>query len=184
MKLSKIALAAALVFGINSVATAENETPAPKVSSTKGEIQLKGEIVNSACGLAASSSPVIVDFSEIPTSALANQQKAGNIKKDIELQDCDTTVAKTATVSYTPSVVNAVNKDLASFVSGNASGAGIGLMDAGSKAVKWNTATTPVQLINGVSKIPFVAYVQAESADAKVTPGEFQTVINFQVDYQ
>ncbi|TFT41326.1 type 1 fimbrial protein, partial [Proteus mirabilis] len=110
MKLSKIALAAALVFGINSVATAENETPAPKVSSTKGEIQLKGEIVNSACGLAASSSPVIVDFSEIPTSALANQQKAGNIKKDIELQDCDTTVAKTATVSYTPSVVNAVNK--------------------------------------------------------------------------
>ncbi|WP_368902577.1 fimbrial protein, partial [Proteus mirabilis] len=95
MKLSKIALAAALVFGINSVATAENETPAPKVSSTKGEIQLKGEIVNSACGLAASSSPVIVDFSEIPTSALANQQKAGNIKKDIELQDCDTTVAKT-----------------------------------------------------------------------------------------
>lgn len=41
MKLSKIALAAALVFGINSVATAENETPAPKVSSTKGEIQLK-----------------------------------------------------------------------------------------------------------------------------------------------
>ncbi len=117
-------------------------------------------------------------------STEANQQKAGNIKKDIELQDCDTTVAKTATVSYTPSVVNAVNKDLASFVSGNASGAGIGLMDAGSKAVKWNTATTPVQLINGVSKIPFVAYVQAESADAKVTPGEFQAVINFQVDYQ
>lgn len=183
MKLSKIALAAALVFGINSVATAENETPAPKVSSTKGEIQLKGEIVNSACGLAASSSPVIVDFSEIPTSALANLQKQ-EISKDIELQDCDTTVAKTATVSYTPSVVNAVNKDLASFVSGNASGAGIGLMDAGSKAVKWNTATTPVQLINGVSKIPFVAYVQAESADAKVTPGEFQAVINFQVDYQ
>lgn len=138
MKLSKIALAAALVFGINSVATAENETPAPKVSSTKGEIQLKGEIVNSACGLAASSSPVIVDFSEIPTSALANQQKAGNIKKDIELQDCDTTVAKTATVSYTPSVVNAVNKDLASFVSGNASGAGIGLMDAGMQLHQYN----------------------------------------------
>ncbi len=57
-------------------------------------------------------------------------------------------------------------------------------MRVGSKAVKWNTATTPVQLINGVSKIPFVAYVQAESADAKVTPGEFQAVINFQVDYQ
>ncbi|QHP77117.1 type 1 fimbrial protein [Proteus vulgaris] len=178
MKLSKIALAAALVFGINSVATAE--TPAPKVGATKGEIQLKGEIVNSACGLAASSSPVIVDFSEIPTSALANMQKAGNVKKDIELQDCDTTVAKTATVSYTPSVVNATNKDLASFVSGS----GIGLMDAGSKSVKWNTATTPVQLVNGVSKIPFVAYVQAESADATVTPGEFQAVINFQVDYQ
>lgn len=182
MKLSKIALAAALVFGINSVATAETSTP--KIGATKGEIQLKGEIVNSACGLAASSSPVIVDFSEIPTSALANMQKAGNVKKDIELQDCDTTVAKTATVSYTPSVVNATNKDLASFVSGSASGAGIGLMDAGSKSVKWNTATTPVQLINGVSKIPFVAYVQAESADAAVTPGEFQAVINFQVDYQ
>lgn len=111
-------------------------------------------------------------------------QKAGNVKKDIELQDCDTTVAKTATVSYTPSVVNATNKDLASFVSGSASGAGIGLMDAGSKSVKWNTATTPVQLVNGVSKIPFVAYVQAESAEATVTPGEFQAVINFQVDYQ
>ena len=52
---------------------------------------------------------------EIPTSALANQQKQEISKKDIELQDCDTTVAKTATVSYTPSVVNAVNKDLALF---------------------------------------------------------------------
>lgn len=183
MKLSKIALAAALVFGINAVATAET-TPAPKIGSTKGEIHLKGEIVNSACGLAASSSPVIVDFSEIPTSALANSQRAGNIKKDIELQDCDATVAKTATVSYTPSTINPANNNLAAFVSGTATGAGIGLLDSASQPVKWNTATTPVQVTQGATKIPFVAYLQAESAKSIVNPGEFQATINFQVDYQ
>ncbi len=61
--------------------------------------------MNSACGLSEESSPVKVNLYQIPVSNL-KMVSAGNIKKDIVLQGCDTTVAQTATVTYTPSTIN------------------------------------------------------------------------------
>jgi len=151
---------------------------------TQGEIQLKGELVNSACGLSPNSSPVQVDFGQIPVSALANGQRAGNVQQNIELQDCDTTVAKTATVTYTPTSVNPNDSSLAAFTSGSADGAGIGLRDSANADVVWGKKMAQVNLVDGTNKIPFVAYLKADNASSTVTPGAFQSTINFQVDYQ
>lgn len=151
---------------------------------TNGQILLTGELVNAACGLAPNSSPVQVDFGQITTASLKDGKHAGNVQKSIELQGCDTTVAKTATVTYTPNTLVPDNKKLAAFTSGTASGAGIGLKDNGSQDVEWGKASTPVNLVNGETKIPFVAYIQASNASAVVVPGAFQSAINFQIDYQ
>lgn len=106
------------------------------------------------------------------------------MRKNIELQGCDTTVAKTATVTYMPNTIDPANAKLAAFTAGTASGAGIGLKDNGNQDVVWGTASAKVNLVDGETKIPFVAYVQAESATAEVVPGAFQSAINFQIDYQ
>ncbi|MTD28827.1 fimbrial protein [Erwinia sorbitola] len=183
MKLNSVLIAAALVSAtMMPTAVIAADPPVEVISPTNGEIQFKGELVNSACGLAPSSTPVMVDFGQITTSRLKNKQHVGNVQKNIELQHCDITVAKTATVTYTPNTVDAKDATLAAFTSGTASGAGIGLTSA-NQPVIWGQASTPVSLTEGSSNISFVAYVK-ENGDTKVNPGTFQSSINFRIDYQ
>ncbi|BDH44589.1 major fimbrial subunit PmfA [Salmonella enterica subsp. enterica serovar Choleraesuis] len=182
MKLNKVAVAMAFtaVLSTGSVLAAD---PAPAPATTNGSIELQGELVNTACGLAPNSSPVSVDFGQVPVSALKDG-KIKDVQKNIELQDCDTTVAKSAVVSYTPTSTNPNDTTLAAFTSGTASGAGIGLKDSASQDVKWGQKTTPVTLVNGTNKIPFVAFLKADNDTNTVTAGTFQSTINFQIDYQ
>lgn len=180
MKLNKFLMAA----GVASLTFVSTAFAAYTGSPTTGEIQFQGSLVNAACGLAPNSSPLTVDFGEITTSSLKDSAHAGNIQKNIELQGCDTTVAKTATVTYNPNTINPNDATLAAFTSGTANGAGIGMTDNGNKNVVWGQASTPVQLVNGATKIPFVAYLKADSASGPVSPGAFQSSINFQIDYQ
>jgi len=183
MKLNKVAMAVALTAALGSMSALAAVT-----DTTSGVIELQGELVNSACGLAPSSSPVSIDFKQVPVSLLQSGGQATE-SKNIELQYCDTTVAKSAVVSYTPTSVNPVDATLAAFTSGSASGAGIMLKDSASKAVTWGDATTPVALVNGKSIIPFVAILKAEAkseggAEPVVTAGDFKSTINFTIAYQ
>lgn len=184
MKINSIFIVAALSSSaFISTAVFAVDPPPAVIASSNGEIQFKGELVNSACGLAAASSPVLVDFGQITTSSLKNKQPNGNVQKNIELQHCDTTVAKTATITYTPNTVDVKDATLAAFTSGTASGAGIGLTSNGNQPVKWGEASAPVNLLDGTSNISFIAYVKA-NGDENVNPGTFQSSINFRIDYQ
>lgn len=178
MKLNKVAMAIALTAALGSMSALAD--------TTTGVIEIQGELVNTACGLAPSSSPVTVDFGQVPVSLLQGGGQATETK-NIELQYCDTTIAKTATVSYTPTSVNPNDASLAAFTSGSASGAGIALKDSASQDVTWGAQTTPVTLVDGNNIIPFVAVLKAENATGStttVTAGAFQSTINFTIAYQ
>lgn len=181
MKLNKVAMAVALTAVLGSMSALAD--------STHGQIELEGVLVNTACGLAPSSSPVTVDFGEVPVSLLVGGGQATETK-NIELQYCDTTIASSAIVTYTPTSVNPNDATLAAFTSGSASGAGISLKDSASQTVTWGAQTTPVTLVDGANTIPFVAVLKAEAQAAGVTtapvvtPGAFQSTINFTIDYQ
>lgn len=60
MKLNKVAMAVALTAALGSMSALAD--------TTNGQIELQGELVNTACGLAPSSSPVTVDFGQVPVS--------------------------------------------------------------------------------------------------------------------
>jgi len=175
MKLNKVAMAVALTAALGSMSALAD--------TTNGQIELQGELVNTACGLAPSSSPVTVDFGQVPVSLLQGGGQATETK-NIELQYCDTTIASSAVVSYTPTSVNPNDPTLAAFTSGSASGAGIGLKDSASQTVTWGAQTTPVTLVDGTNTIPFVAFLKAESGTPTVTAGAFQSTINFTIEYQ
>ncbi len=68
MKMKNVAVACALMAGMTLTAT--SSYAAKSVDPTNGKIQFSGTLVNSACGLAPESSPVQVNFGEIPTSQL------------------------------------------------------------------------------------------------------------------
>jgi len=182
MNMKNVAVACALMAGMTMTAT--SAFAAKNVDPTNGKIQFSGTLVNSACGLAPESSPVQVNFGEIPTSQLKDNQHAGTKHAKIMLQGCDTTVAKTATVTYTPATIDPDNAALAAFTSGTAHGAGIGMIDSGNQDVKWGEAASQVNIANGKTDIDFVAYLQANNASDTVTPGDFESTVNFQIDYQ
>ncbi|WP_075181465.1 fimbrial protein [Pantoea sp. 1.19] len=164
--------------------------------TTSGQIKFEGELVNTACGLSANSSPVSVNFYQVPVSALKNGARAASVQKNIELQYCDTTVAQSAVVTYNPTSQNSVDNSLAAFTSGTASGAGIGLLDSANQEVQWGQATAAVRLKDGTNAIPFVAFLRAEKTTtssegsdpvvsySNVTAGSFQSTINFEIAYQ
>lgn len=141
MKMKNVAVACALMAGM--AFTASSAYAAKNVEPTNGKIHFTGSLVNSACGLAPESSPVQVNFGEIPTSQLKDNQRAGVKHAKIVLQGCDTTVAKTATVTYTPATIDSDNNALAAFTSGTAKGAGIGMVDSGNQT--WNGAKPPLR---------------------------------------
>ncbi|WP_058910662.1 fimbrial protein [Entomohabitans teleogrylli] len=173
MKLNKVAMAVAITAALGSMSVLADVTT--------GQIEFSGELVNTACGLAPSSSPVQVDFGQVPVSYLQNGNQATEAK-NIELQYCDTTVATSAIVSYSPTSVNPNDATLAAFTSGSASGAGIGLKDSASQTVTWGTPTTAVTLVDGSNAIPFVAFLKADGGT--LAAGSFQSTINFTIDYQ
>ncbi|WP_436858126.1 fimbrial protein [Citrobacter tructae] len=176
MKMNKVAIAVAFTAALGSMSVLAD--------TTNGQIEFQGELVNTACGLAPGSSPVTVDFGQVPVSALANGARAGNVHQNIELQHCDTTVATSAVVAYNPTSINPADATLAAFTSGTASGAGIGLRDSASQDVVWGQGTTAVQLVNGTNTIPFVAYLKADNAANTVMAGAFQSTVNFEITYQ
>lgn len=179
MKLNKVAMAVALTAALGSVSV----MAADDLGTTTGQIELQGSLVTTPCGLAPESSPVTVDFGEIPIHQVTGSSRADKAA-DIVLQYCDSTIASTATVTYNPTSIDPNNAALAAFTSGTAKGAGIGLVDSGNQDVKWGEATTAVQLVDGTNKIPFVAFVQADSDAAAPTAGSFQSTINFSIAYQ
>ncbi len=178
MKLNKVAMAVAFTAALGSASVLAAE------GTTNGVIELSGELVSTPCGLAVESSPVVVDFGQRPIHEFANQARVGNVQKSIVLQDCDATVAGSAVVTYTPTSVDPANDALAAFTSGTATGAGIGLVDSGNQLVKWGEATTAVKLVDGKNTIPFVAFLQADTATTEPTAGDFQSTINFSIAYQ
>lgn len=186
MKMKKIAAACLAIAGmtfISAFANAEGETAQTKLTPTNGKIEFTGSLVSSACGLAPESSPVKINFGEIPTSQLTGSERVGSQHAKIVLQGCDATIAKTATVTYTPSTADTTMKTLAAIVSDTAKGVGIGLVDSGNQDVTWGEQTSPVQVTDGNTNIDFVAYLQND-ASGEVTPGAFTSTINFQIDYQ
>lgn len=174
----------ALVLALATSAVSMATMAATAVTPTTGTIEFQGELVNSACGLSPNSSPVKVDFGQVPTSLFKKDTRVNPVHQNIELQDCDTTVATHATVTYTPTTIDVTDNTLAAFTSGSAKGVGIGLSDSGNQDVTWGQASAQVNLKDGTNMIPFVAYLKADNASAAVTPGEFQSTINFQIDYQ
>ncbi|WP_241608185.1 fimbrial protein [Rosenbergiella epipactidis] len=181
----KLTLGVAIVaLTFSHAALADGETPTDNTNvPTTGKIHFSGELVASTCGLKPGQDPIEVEFGQIPVGSLTPDTHVALTEKNIELQGCDTTTLKHATVTYTPAQNEEANSSLAAFTTGDAYGAGIGLLAHDGKAVTWGEATSATNLVDGDNSIPFKAYVQRVAKDITPTPGQFESTINFQIDY-
>jgi major type 1 subunit fimbrin (pilin) len=151
-----------------------------------GTVHFKGEVVNAGCAIDAGSMDQTVPMGQVRSATLATPGSTGTaVGFNIQLNDCDTTVATKASVAFTGTAINSTNNTvlaLQSSAAGSATNVGVQILDrTGSPLVldgaTFSAATT---LNNGTNVIPFQARYYAIAA---ATAGTANADATFKVQY-
>lgn len=152
-----------------------------------GTVHFKGELVNAACAVDAGSVDQTVQLGQYRTAKLDEAGKVTqNVGFNIQLNDCDTTVATTAKVAFSGVAANAANPTVlavASSAAGSATNVGIQILDSKSVPLGLDGATfsTAMTLKDGVNILPFQARYYALGAS---TAGVANADATFAVQYE
>lgn len=151
-----------------------------------GTVHFKGEVVNAACAVDAGSVDQTVQLGQVKAATLSEAGKTSSaVGFNIQLNDCDTTVATKAAIAFTGVVVNADNPTALALESSSAGGAtnvGVQVLDSAGKAVQFDgSPSTAATLTDGTNTLPFQARYIATGA---ATPGTANANANFKVQYE
>jgi type 1 fimbria pilin len=179
MNVNKIVVALGLTFAF--VAGAANAATTGS-GAGGGTVHFKGSIINAACSIDPESVDQTVNLGEVSNIVLKDAGKSDPVPFAIQLHNCDTTAAQTATVSF--SGMADANNQQALGLNGSASGAGIIISDQSSQPIKLGDDSAPIKLIDGDNQLNFAAYLQGDGASTPVVPGGFDSVATFAMKYQ
>lgn len=181
MKLNKIMLAAAMTFGIASLAQAADQGT--------GQLSFSGSIIDAPCSISSSTSKQDIPLGDISKVALTKKDGHSTPAQiSIKLENCDFADAATGklaknNVSVTFNGAASTNDPKMLGVAGNASDVGIVFTDSIGKKIDLGTASEKMVLADD-STLNFNAYVQANNATPNIVPGKFTAVANFQMAYE
>ena len=147
-----------------------------------GQITFEGEILEAACSIKPESLDQTVSLGQVAKSQLTSGGITASKFFQIELTGCTTTTTATNTVSATFTGGASTDVTGALGLTGTAAGAGIKLVDGSGSTVTLGTKTKVQTLMVGDNTLLFGAYVQGK-ATGDITPGTFQSVTNFSLDY-
>lgn len=158
---------------------------ASSVTASGGTIHFTGNLVNAACAVATESQEQNVYLGEYRTAAFkAVGDKTALVPFQIVLNECDTTVSTSATVTFTGQV-DTTNTNLFAVSSSSnqttATGVGIQILDTADKEVSPSKATSSFGLVDGTNTMNYTArYVStAAAATAGVANADVTFVVNY-----
>lgn len=210
MKLSKLASSLILTVGVSSfgVYAANNEVGGGSITFTGSiidaacsispdfedqEVSL-GQIASAQLENGGKSTPRTFSI-QLENCSLAADTGTGNGADDgaggnnDDDDDTDTPgAASRATAANTVSVTfngaaDSTNPDLLG-LSGNASGAGVAITDAGGSILKLGTPSSAFNLTEGRNTLDFAAYLQGAGRSTAIETGEFTSIANFTLNYE
>src|SRR5471030_53853 len=177
---------ASSLLAVFSVMGAAHAAPTP-TTVNGGTVHFTGEVVNAACAVDAGSLDQTVQLGQVKSTSLA---VAGNTSSsvgfNIQLDDCDASIASTAAVAFSGTAVSSIyNTALAlqTSAAGGATFVGIQILDATSNpmVLDGNTFSEARTISNGTNVIPFQArYIATGVATAGVADAD----ATFKVQYQ
>ncbi|MBT0724707.1 type 1 fimbrial protein subunit FimA [Rosenbergiella sp. S61] len=198
MKLNKLVLllSTAMTLSIGTAFAADDggDTPAPAPApSTKvvngGTVHFTGSLVDAACVVSTKSADQTVELGQYTLNHFKKVgDKSATVPFQIQLEDCDTSVATTAAIAFTGQQDTTSSDLLAINSAGDnantASGVGIQILDETSKVLpidgsKFSAAHT---IIDGSNTLQFAA--QYVSTSAKPTAGQADADAMFVLQYQ
>ncbi|HDU4322942.1 TPA: type 1 fimbrial major subunit FimA [Klebsiella aerogenes] len=152
-----------------------------------GTVHFKGEIVNAACAVDAGSIDQTVQLGQVRSAKLATAGSTSSaVGFNIQLNDCDTTVATKAAVAFSGTAVDSKNNTvlaLQSSAAGGATNVGVQILDKTGTALGLDGATfsAATTLNDGTNIIPFQARYYATGA---ATAGTANADATFKVQYE
>ncbi|MBP6123886.1 MULTISPECIES: type 1 fimbrial major subunit FimA [Providencia] len=182
MKVKSLALVVVSALSLSSVAAFAATT-----TVNGGTVHFKGELVNAACAVDADSVEQTVRLGQFRTAKLAQAgDTSGSVGFNIQLNDCDSTVATSAKIAFTGVSANAANPtvlSVASSASGAATNVGIQILDSKSTPLGLDGATfsSAITLKDGTNILPFQARYYALGA---TTAGVANADATFAVQYE
>ncbi|EAM8400913.1 type-1 fimbrial protein subunit A [Salmonella enterica] len=182
MKMNKIAV---MVFA--GVCFSSMGVSAATTTVNGGTVHFKGEVVNAACAVDAGSMDQTVQLGQVRSAKLATAGSTSSaVGFNIQLNDCDTTVASKASVAFTGTAADATNNTVLALqgsAAGSATNVGVQILDNTGTALAVDGATfsSPVTLNDGTSILPFQARYYATGA---ATAGIANADATFKVQYE
>ena len=182
MKIKTLAIVVLSALSLSSAAALADTT-----TVNGGTVHFKGEVVNAACAVDAGSVDQTVQLGQVRTASLKQAGATSSaVGFNIQLNDCDTTVATKAAVAFLGTAIDATRTNvlaLQSSAAGSATNVGVQILDRTGNALTLDGATFSAQttLNNGTNTIPFQARYYATGA---ATPGAANADATFKVQYQ
>ncbi|MFV5930388.1 type 1 fimbrial major subunit FimA, partial [Klebsiella aerogenes] len=131
-----------------------------------GTVHFKGEIVNAACEVDTGSIDQTVQLGQVRSAKLATAGSTSPVVGfNIQLADCDTSVATKASIAFSGTAVDTTNTSVLA-VAGGATNVGVQILDKTSTPLALDGATfkASTTLSNGTNIIPFQARYYATGA--------------------
>lgn len=182
MKLNKIMMAAVMVFGVTSVAQAENP-----IDQGHGSVTFIGSIIDAPCSISPDSIDQTVNLGQVSNVMLEKNGTSKPQMFDIKLENCTKAASKFVKATFT-GPAGGVKGSLG--LGGTARGASIVMTDGNGSLIKVGTPTSAYNLFDGDNTMVFSAYLQGNPDGVKpedtnvIVPGDFKTVANFTLAYE
>lgn len=176
MSMNKTLLAAAMVFGMASLAHAADQG--------NGKVTFTGSIIDAPCSISPESADQTVDLGQISKTALLDGGKSTPRNFSVDLDNCafGTPAAKNKVQLTFTGMESAVNNGLLG-ITGTASGASVAITSADGQLIKLGTPSKSQASQGGKNTLSFAAYMQGDGASATITEGDFQSVADFTLAY-
>lgn len=181
-------LTSASLLAAAGVHAEDDPTPADTTTTVQGGVvHFNGSLVNAACAVSTESADQIVNLGQYRTASFQSiGDTSATIPFKIVLNDCDTTVAKTARVAFSGQTTGTDATLLAINSSSNdatATGVGIQILDEDSSVMTpdGSTFSKGHSLIDGTNTLNFAARYKATSATP--TPGQANADAVFTMQY-
>lgn len=161
--------------------------PLPALAAGNNNVHLYGALVAEPCVIPPGNEEITLDFGTIIDKYLYLNTRTLGQPFEIHLEECDLTLGKTVSVTFT-GIENSALPGLLAIDSGSgATGIAVGFETPSAQPLPLNTQGDKSLLQAGGNIIAMKAYVQGEPqaiADKKIGRGPFSAVATFNLTYE
>ncbi|CAM2736774.1 Pilin (type 1 fimbria component protein) [Pseudomonas gessardii] len=149
-------------------------------------LRIKGNLVEEACTIRPGDEAITLELWDLTSKHLYINTRSQGKGFKLHLEDCNTTVGNTVTITFGGRENPALPGLLALDAGSGASGIGVGIETPGNKPLPLNTVSDEQVLSDGSNVIELKAYVQGEPnaiRDQTIGHGPYTVTSTFTLDY-